>query len=134
MALRAILISLSIFLTGCGGDPPRFTEHSRNVLDRPDRVEVFRLSGFAPPKSAVATMPVQPERFMSYNVLYRLPDLNARDARHLASMLKDRGTYSTIYTACLAMPGVGYRLWRGDQSNDVAICFKMRSGDRPRYR
>ena len=110
--LTPFLIAIPL-LAGCDNKGTRARQFlgptAATVLDAPSRIEGWRIRGDA--GKAPTTGPSKP--------------LDPALARELATILLDDGTY--LFDAakgCIFQPGVGLRVWRGEKSFDVILCFK----------
>jgi hypothetical protein len=97
----------------------RLDRRTRAILVGASKVEVFRLDGEGrrTPKAEGET------RLGGYKVKARGEDLGPDFASRLATVLFDEATYTETYANCF-WPGVGYRVWKGDEAAEVLICFR----------
>lgn len=86
------------------------------VLREADRVEVFRLKNERAEEGE--------ERVGNYAVTVRGKEQGRNFAARLREVLTDEGTYVwDSGKGCDFDPGVGYRVWKGEQRIEVVLCF-----------
>ena len=116
------LIVLLIAL-GCsaGGGKGRPDARTTAILKGATKVEVFRIDGEyeSSDRKTTARSDVAVDGFP---VLARGKDQDQRFAAKLADILSDEKTYTDKFAKCF-MPGVAFRVWKGEDSVDVVICF-----------
>jgi hypothetical protein len=130
-ATRSCLMAL-ILVVGCSSaEMPSRSEPSAKarkylgdealwVLAGGTRVETFRIDG----ESRRAGKSQGPgERIGSYLLLSRGKDQGPDFAADLAAVLFKDETYFDGGSACFS-PGVVFRVWNGEASADILVCFK----------
>lgn len=95
------------------------------ILTGATKVEVFRIDGGEESPGPKATKPGD-VAVDGYPVLARGKDQNKKFAAKLADILSDEKTYTDQFSKCF-WPGVAFRVWKGDDSVDVVICFKCQN-------
>ncbi len=92
------------------------------VLDGATRVEVFRLKADRVPQPPGAP---KGEDAAGFPIVSTGKARDARFAARVAAVLRDKGTYEFDRPkGCILRPGVAFRLWKGKQSVDLALCFE----------
>ena len=117
--LRLVGLAPLLLLLGCGH---HFDGRTDAVLAGATKVEVFRIDSDMRPE-AWKHYPEDAKRIGGYPVTAQEADQGKRFADKLAGVLSDGRTYSTMYAGCFN-PGVAFRVWKGDESVDVVICFQ----------
>jgi hypothetical protein len=98
----------------------RLGRRSVDILSAATKVEVFRLDGRRQPGD---WQPKPGETSLcGFPITARGPDQGEAFARKLADLLLDERTHTRETAACF-LPGIGFRVWRGEDSVDVLICF-----------
>jgi hypothetical protein len=131
---RSILSFGAVLLWGCGDMPvveesaarptvpaevkKHLDEKTIAVLAGATRVEVFRLG-----EAAGAPDQAKAETLDGFPVAARGKEQGKEFAGNLTKVLLDEKTYSTTFAACF-MPGVAFRVWKGEECVDVVVCFK----------
>ncbi|MDB5292466.1 MAG: hypothetical protein JWL69_3707 [Phycisphaerales bacterium] len=125
MVTIAFVLCGPIFLCACESKSRDFVgERAARVLAAPDRVEAYRVAGirgYSPtsaPADRTAGMAGYPITAIGRN---QSKDFGARLG---AVLLDDRSYEWNMAKACMFDPGVAFRLWRGEESVVVLICFK----------
>jgi hypothetical protein len=98
---------------------PLLDSQSRAVLAGATKVEVFRTDGM---NGLYDSKPGE-TRIGGFLVTARGKNQGKEFAAKLADILFARETYSMTYNNCF-WPGVVFRVWKGEESVDVLICFK----------
>ncbi len=101
---------------------PPIDSGTSTVLAGATRVEVFRTEGMKEPPDGRRRTAGGP-RIGGFLIIGRGQDQGKDFAARLADILFARDTYSWSYAACY-MPGVAFRVWKGEEAVDVLICFK----------
>jgi hypothetical protein len=122
MILNRCLVAVALLLLlGCGTGKHRLDGRTAGILAGATKVEVFRIDGRNDPPDPTPIKPGDPT-VDGYAILARGKDQNREFASKLTDILTDDKTYTDIHAACF-WPGVAFRLWKGEQSVDVIICF-----------
>lgn len=122
--LRLLVLLPWVFLLGCGGGKGRLDWLTRGVLAGATKVEAFRIDA----KNGPETSPedrrrVEGERRIGYWLITAQGrDQGKEFADKLAGILLDDKNYSDTFADCFE-PGVAFRVWKGQESVDVVICF-----------
>jgi hypothetical protein len=90
---------------------------TRAIFAGANKVEVFRIEYNEKP-SPPETMLID-----GYPVIAKGQDQNEEFAAKLATLLEERNLYTNWRPMCF-MPGVVFRVWKGEKAVDVVICFK----------
>jgi hypothetical protein len=98
-----------------------FDDHTAGVLAGATKVEVFRIDGGGPGSDSRRVGPGD-RRVDGFPITGRAEDQGPEFAAKLNDILSDPKTYSTTYVACF-YPRVVFRVWKGEESVDVVICF-----------
>jgi hypothetical protein len=111
---------------GCAGEPRKQKElddRTAPILSGATKVEVFRIDGGneqGGPKTVIK--PGDPT-IGGYAILSKGKDQTPEFAARLNDLLTDSRTYTDQYAACF-VPGVAFRIWKGEECVDLVICFK----------
>jgi hypothetical protein len=119
--LRMLVLASAVVLSGCGVGKGRPDARARAILAEPTKVEVFRIDGRNDPPDPTPIGPDTPT-VDGYAVTARGKDQGPGFARRLADVLLDKRTYRGDAAGCF-WPGVAFRVYKGDESLDVVICF-----------
>jgi hypothetical protein len=127
---RLVLVPLLV-LAGCSSSPSgpsteakaRLGDHVVTVLEKADRVEVFRLDADSVEREIRTHEHLPGERILGRLVIARGPNQGKPFAGRLAAVLFDKATYSKEYVKCF-YPGVAFRLWAGEEWVQLTICFR----------
>src|SRR5215472_10014426 len=92
---------------------------SKAIFEGCTKVEAFRID----PGRMVRDFKPGETRFGYFPIIYKAKDLGPEFAADLAAVLDDKRTYTKSFAACY-WPGIAYRVWKGDECEDVVICFK----------
>lgn len=125
MPVNRLLIPVTLlFLLGCGASKARLDNRSASILAGATKVEVFRIDGRGPndPTRAPPIKPGDPT-VDGYAILARGKDQSQEFATKLTEILTDPKTYTDNFVNCY-WPGVAFRVWKGEDSVDILICFK----------
>jgi hypothetical protein len=110
-----LLSGLAVALLCCGCSTGLDREGA-SILRDATRVEVFRIDGDKPDTTTGET-------FAGYPVLGVGKEQEAVFARRLAEVMLGPG-FSPLDKKCGIQPGVGFRVWRGEQSVEILVCFR----------
>ena len=122
MTLNRLLVPVVfLLLCGCGAHKGLPDRHTTAILSGATKVEVFRIDGLMDPPNAKPIKPGDPT-VGGYAILARGKDQSSEFATKLADVLADDKTYADAYAKCF-WPGVAFRVWKGEESVDVLICF-----------
>jgi hypothetical protein len=125
--LRFIGLATGVILVGCNAGKDGvlnreviFDARTRNILTNATKVEVFRIDGGSSEHQPVIKK--GEDSFGGFPVVARLPEQGKDFAGRLAAALLERGRYRDNTVKCF-WPGVGYRVWKGEEPAEVLICF-----------
>ena len=95
----------------------RLGESVVGLLDGATKVEVFRVESVTDDK--------KPEKsLLGYRVLATGKDQDEKFAANVAAVVLNEKTYEwDSAKGCIFRPGVAFRVWKGDESVVVVICF-----------
>lgn len=93
-----------------------------DILAGARRVQTFRLNTNYDPLKTTPNSP-QGQAFDGFEVTATGQEQGASFAHRLASALFNDRTYEGLEMKCILVPGVGFRVWRGQTSVDVLVCF-----------
>jgi hypothetical protein len=115
------LAALALWCLAGGAEKVPLDDRTRAILAGATRVEVFRLdpSGLARGREARSE---GERRFAGYLVTAQGEDQGRGFARRLWGVLSDGRTYTDGFVHCFE-PGVGFRVWKGEEAVDVLLCF-----------
>ena len=117
--LRLLVLAFPVLLLGCGARQGRLDRRTRAVLAGATKVEVFRLDGESEMKPKVAGE----RRIGGFLVTAQGQDQGKELADKLTAILSDEQTCTDNYAKCF-WPGVAFRVWKGEETVEVLICFK----------
>jgi hypothetical protein len=125
MVTIVFVLCVPIFLCACESKSRDFVgERAARVLAAPDRVEAYRVSGVRgySPTSAPAE---RPAGMAGYPITATGRNQSKDFGARLGAVLLDDKTYEwNMAKGCMFDPGVAFRLWKGEESVVVLICFK----------
>ncbi len=110
-----------LFLLGCGAGKGRLDGRTAGIFAGATKVEVFRIDGRNDPPDPTPIKPGDPT-LGGFAILTRGKDQSREFAAKLGDILSDVKTYSDQHEGCY-WPGVAFRVWKGEDSVDVIICF-----------
>lgn len=102
------------------------------ILDGAARVETFRVT---PPDADAQALPGHQPGTVRLLPIPKAPQIDGcyitatgkqqgrAFASDIAQVLFDEKTYSSVNVACILVPGVVFRLWKGSESMDIVLCF-----------
>jgi hypothetical protein len=122
---RFLVPAVFLLLFGCGGGKGRLDSRTAGILAGATKVEVFRIDGRNDPPDPTPIKPGDPT-VGGYAILTRGNNQGQEFAAKLRDILTDDKTYTNKYAGCF-WPGVAFRIWKGEDSVDVIICFKCRN-------
>lgn len=119
--VAAALLALAFAAWWCwgGAGKGRLDARTKAILAGATKVEVFRLDGKVDPQPQAEGE----KRVGGFPVTARGTDQGKEFAHKLADILSDEKTYSDDRAACF-WPGVAFRVWKGEESAEVLICFQ----------
>ena len=124
MRVLAVLVSLAVLSPAVADAPKpsekvkkRLGEKAATLLDGATKVEVFRVGGELGAKPKGKTI-------ASYSIIGTGKDQDEKFAAKLAGVILDEKTYEwEAAKGCIFNPGVAFRVWKGEESVVVVICF-----------
>ncbi|HTU88524.1 MAG TPA: hypothetical protein VMF69_00365 [Gemmataceae bacterium] len=123
MTLNRLLVPAAfLLLLGCSAGKGRPDGRTAGILAGATKVEVFRIDGRNDPPDPTPIKPGDPT-VGGYAILARGHDQRQEFAAKLRDILTDNKTYTNNFVNCF-WPGVAFRVWKGEDSVDVIICFK----------
>lgn len=117
---RFLVLATLLLLFGCSSKG-RLDGRTAGILAGATKVEVFRIDGHIDRPDATPIKPGDPT-VGGYAILARGKDQGQEFAAKLRNILTDSKTYSDTFAHCF-WPGVAFRVWKGEDSVDVIICF-----------
>ncbi|MDB5302799.1 MAG: hypothetical protein JWM97_348 [Phycisphaerales bacterium] len=121
----AFVICGPVFLCACESKSREFVgESTARVLSAPDRVEAYRVAGSR--SIAPATPPADQAGNLAGFPITATGRNQSKDfgARLGAVLLNDKTYEWNMAKGCTFDPGVAFRVWKGQESVVVLICFK----------
>jgi hypothetical protein len=95
----------------------RFGDQTVGLLIGADKVEVFRVSTDLPQKDD--------KTVVGFRITATGPEQDAKFAAKLASVALNEKTYAwDTAKGCSFEPGVAFRVWKGEESVVIVICFQ----------
>ena len=123
MPLNRLLIPVALLLLlGCGASKGRLDGRTAGILAGATKVEVFRIDCRNDSPDPTPIKPSDPT-VGGYAILARGKDQGREFAAKLTDILADNKTYTDRFANCF-WPGVAFRVWKGEESIDMIICFK----------
>jgi hypothetical protein len=119
---RLVVLIVFLLLCGCGAHKSRLDRHTTAIFSGATKVEVFRVDGLDKSPNGKPINPGDPT-VGGYPILARGKNQSSEFATKLADVLADDKTYTDVYNKCF-YPGVAFRVWKGEESVDVLICFR----------
>jgi hypothetical protein len=128
--MRSVPFLILVAVIGCAKEPAakhpqreitkRLSPQTVAILSQADKVEVFRLDGHSYIKPKKKNQGER--RICGFIVTGQGTDQGSEFASRLADILFDDSTYRDDDTKCF-FPGVGFRVWKGEEVADVLLCF-----------
>lgn len=124
MPNRLLISAAFLLLLGCSAGKGRPDRRTAGILTGATKVEVFRIDGRGP-NDPSGTTPIKPgdPTVGGYAIMARGKDQGREFAAKLWDILNDNKTYTDKFAKCFN-PGVAFRVWKGEESVDVIICFR----------
>lgn len=119
---RLLVAAVFLILFGCSANRGYPDGRTAGILAGATKVEVFRIDGRNDPPDPTLIKPSDPT-VGGYAILARGYDQGQEFAAKLRGILTDNKTYTDKHAKCF-WPGVAFRVWKGEDSVDVIICFQ----------